>query len=223
MFAKLKLFECIFVLVSILIADVFTVIAVAQDYEFDLRGRSEYKYKNVSTNRCLNLHGRDNQEGGISSLFSCAETHDQDWYVVFDEAPWVHLVNRSSGKCLNVHGRDNTDGGLVTVYTCATTPDQQWRVIDIGADKVKFRNRQTNRCLNVAGRDDREGGPATVYSCANTPDQEWVGASQSGAFDCAVYNVSGFGPFSVTVINHGAENGNCKSYRMLPSWSYPTN
>lgn len=134
------------------------------------------RLKNKSTSRCLNVHGGDNREGGSASVFSCAETHDQEWFVVigFPDRRWLKLVNRSSGKCLNIHGGDNVEGGHVSIYTCADTPDQQWERLLVG-DSVKFKHRATGRCLNVhRGNHNFDRAPVTSYTCATSPDQEWI-------------------------------------------------
>ncbi|WP_299843999.1 RICIN domain-containing protein [uncultured Roseovarius sp.] len=134
------------------------------------------KLDNVSTNRCLNVHGgKDNFDGGAATVYSCARTPDQDWEILFSGSTWIRLKNRGSNRCLNIHrGKDDFEGGRITVYRCSSSPDQQWQVIRRPNGVIKLKNRSTGRCLNLnRGAHDFEGAPATSYSCANTTDQEW--------------------------------------------------
>ena len=137
--------------------------------------RSIIKLQNVATNRCLNVHGRENKEGGLASIYSCADTRDQQWYIqpITQTSKWFQLKNLATGKCLNIHGADNVEGGVVTVYSCANTQDQQWEQTFEGSE-VRIKHRVSGRCLNVhRGRHNFDGGPVTAYTCAPTPDQKW--------------------------------------------------
>jgi WD40 repeat protein len=136
---------------------------------------STIKLQNASVERCLNVHGRDNTDGGSVTLYACADTSDQEWDVVSSNDNWIKLKNRSSGRCLNIHrGQEDREGGLISVYSCANTPDQDWRIIPLGTH-IQLQNRSTGRCLNIhKGKHNFNGAPATSYTCANTTDQKWT-------------------------------------------------
>lgn len=88
------------------------------------------KLRNESTGRYLNIHrGNHDFEGAPVTVYSPAETPDQEWGLTYLPNGRVTLKNEGTGRCLNIHrGEHDYEGAPVTSYSCADTPDQNWQL-----------------------------------------------------------------------------------------------
>lgn len=146
------------------------------------------KFKSRSTDRCLNVHGRENREGGDTSLYRCTDTPDQEWTIVPVGSGFSRIVNQATGRCLAIQGSGSAMAARV--YRCSTSQNQHWRVLRNSTHGGVVQHRRLNACLNAnSRRHDYNGAPATATACINSVDQRFFIEDLSRLLDNTPFDV----------------------------------
>lgn len=95
-------------------------------WESDAVGGGYYRFRSVSSDKCLNVAGGGNEDGARVIIYTCGNAANELWRFV-RKGIGYQIVAKSSGKCLNVAGGVGVGNDLIQ-YTCtaAGVPNDVW-------------------------------------------------------------------------------------------------
>ncbi|ANZ39140.1 hypothetical protein BBK82_26770 [Lentzea guizhouensis] len=106
-----------------------------QIFVLDPLPNTNYRIRNVSTNKCLDIRGANPNIGADVIEFACGTGAHQQWTFRFDGAGHYEVVSLLNQLCLDVDtfGGGTNNGARVQMWECLDNPalNQRWNLQSI--------------------------------------------------------------------------------------------
>lgn len=130
------------------------------------------RFKNLATEKCLDVRDESYDEAAVVQQFKCKDGQNQVFGVGSNDVGGTALYTRRSYKC--VEPRDGTyDGAGVQQWTCNNSFAQQWRMDTLHDHVVVLRHLVSGKCLEDIGRPDGNRREVGLMPCTGASNQAW--------------------------------------------------
>ncbi|MEU0936258.1 RICIN domain-containing protein [Embleya sp. NPDC059267] len=134
-----------------------------------------HTFKNVFSQRCLEIRGDRTDNGAPAGQWECNHSHTQNWIAKYGPNGYYTLVNVNSGLCLEIRGDRTDDGAPAGQWECNGSRTQEWRAIPHNSDGEDIVNANSDKCLEILSWGTGDGDAAGQWTCHGGENQRWYG------------------------------------------------
>lgn len=135
-----------------------------------------YQFKNLNSDRCMDVSGQSNSDGADVIQYSCSSSRNsQIWQLLsVGEGDYYYLINYKSGKYLDVENCGTADNTNVRQWTGLNNWCQQWQMDNAANGIWRFINRNSGKVLQVEDCSTSNNGDIDIATNENTDCQKWT-------------------------------------------------
>ncbi|TWP53501.1 ricin-type beta-trefoil lectin domain protein [Lentzea tibetensis] len=132
-----------------------------------------YYLRNRHSNKCLEIYGWSQANGGLAVQWDCHYGNNQLWRFIQHADGYYSLQNVNSNKCLDVYGWSTANGAQIVQWDCHWGDNQRWWEAFPGNSTLRYISKFSGKSLETYGWSLNNGGAVVQWDWHGGNNQRW--------------------------------------------------